>query len=184
MFPLMYRLFVALALPEIAADALGQLQSGLRGARWRSEESLHLTLHFIGEADRRGFDEIHSALSGVLAPAFSLTLAACGFFGEKKPRAVWAGVAASEALTHLQAKVTNALARAGFPGEKRRFVPHVTLAYLDGVAPEGAAQYCAAHGLFRFGPFPVDAFHLFDSRLGGDEAHYDIVATYPLSRSR
>lgn len=179
----MYRLFVALSLPEIAVDALGQLQTGLRGARWRSEESLHLTLHFIGEADRHGLDEIHSALSGVEAPALDLTLSGCGFFGDRKPRALWAGVASSKPLAHLQSKATTALARAGFAAEKRKFVPHVTLAYLEGVSQEGAAQFCAMHGLFSFGPIEIGEFHLFESHLGGDEAHYEIVATYPL-RSR
>lgn len=179
----MYRLFVALSLPELATDALGQLQTGLRGARWRAEESLHLTLHFVGEADRHGLDEIHLALSGVEAPGFDLTLSGCGFFGDRKPRALWAGAAPSPPLAHLQAKVSTALARAGFAGDKRKFVPHVTLAYLDGVTQDGAAQFCAMHGLFAFGPFPVGEFHLFESYLGGDEAHYEIVATYPL-RSR
>lgn len=179
----MYRLFAALSLPELAADALGQLQTGLRGARWRSEESLHLTLQFIGEADRHGLDEIHSALSGIDAPAFDLTLSGCGFFGDRKPRALWAGVASNPALVHLQAKTVTALTRAGFSGEKRKFAPHVTLAYLDGVSPEGAAQFAAMHSLFSFGPFPVCEFHLFESHLGGDEAHYEIVASYPL-RSR
>lgn len=176
----MYRLFVALSLPEIAADALGQLQTGLRGARWRSSESLHLTLQFVGEADRHDLEECHSALSGVDSPAFRLSLSGCGFFGDRKPRALWAGAAGSPELAHLQAKVSTALSRAGFAGEKRKFVPHVTLAYLDGVTREAAAQFCAMHGLFSFGPFPVDAFHLYESHLGGDEAHYEIVATYPL----
>lgn len=179
----MYRLFVALSLPEIAADALGQLQTGLRGARWRSEEGLHLTLHFIGEADRHGLDEIHSALSAIDAPAFTFTLSGCGYFGDRKPRALWAGAAPSPPLVHLQSKVVTALSRSGFAGEKRKFVPHVTLAYLDGVSREGAEAFAAMHGLFSFGPFSVSEFHLFESHLGGDESHYEIVATYPL-RSR
>lgn len=176
----MYRLFVALSLPELAADALGQLQTGLRGARWRGEESLHLTLQFIGEVDRHGLDEVHSALSSVVASAIELTLSGCGFFGDRKPRALWAGVVPSPALAHVQAKVATALSRIGFAAEKRKFVPHVTLAYLDGVSQDGAAQFCAMHGLFSFGPFPVDAYHLYQSRLGGGDAHYEIVATYPL----
>lgn len=178
----MHRLFVALALPEIVADALSQLQSGLNGARWTSEENFHLTLQFIGEADRHGLQEIHSALSAVAAPAFEIRLSGCGFFGDRKPRALWAGAEASPALSFLQSKIATALARAGFPGEKRKFAPHVTVAYLQGVAPESAAAFAAMHNLFSVGPFPVEAFHLYESRLGGDEAHYEIVETYPLSR--
>ncbi|GAB4518661.1 MAG: RNA 2',3'-cyclic phosphodiesterase [Amphiplicatus sp.] len=180
----MYRLFVALSLPEIVADALVQLQTGLEGARWRHEESFHITLQFIGETNRRDLEDIHSALSGVAAPGFELTLSGCGFFGDRKPRALWAGVAPAPALSHLQAKVAAALARAGHPGEKRRFAPHVTLAYLNGVSADAAARFCAMHGLFSCGPFPVEAFHLYESRLGGDASHYEILETYSLAPSR
>ena len=70
----MPRLFVALSLPEIVADALTVLQSGVDGARWRPVENFHLTLAFIGEADRHGFDDAVDALSFIEAPSFELRL--------------------------------------------------------------------------------------------------------------
>lgn len=180
----MQRLFVALSLPDLAADSLTQLQSGLDGARWTPEENLHLSLQFIGEVDRHGLAEIHSALAGVSAPGFDLRLSGCGFFGDRKPHALWAGVEPAPGLLHLQAKAATALSRAGFSGEKRKFKPHVTLAYLKGVTREAAAGFSAMHGLYSFGPFPVSEFHLYESRLGGEGSHYEILATYPLSSSR
>lgn len=179
----MHRLFVALSLPEHVVDALGSLHSGMRGARWLREENFHLTLAFIGEADRHGLHEIASALAAVSAPEFDLRLSGCGFFGDKKPRALWVGAAPNPALAHLQSKVAVALNRAGFPIEKRKFTPHVTLAYLHGVAPETAAGFCAANGLFSAGPFPVSEFHLYESHLGSEAAHYEIVASYALAVS-
>jgi len=176
----MYRLFVALSLPEIVVDALTQLQSGLNGARWQGEDNFHLTLQFIGEADRHGLDEIHHALAQIDAPAFELRLSGCGFFGDRRPRALWAGVAPSEPLAFLQQKIRSALSRAGFPGEKRKFAPHVTIAYLNGVTQDAAARFTAMHNLFAVGPFPVDAFHLYESHLGGEAAHYEILETYLL----
>lgn len=178
----MIRLFVALSLPEIAMDALSQLQSGVDGARWVPPENFHLTLQFIGEVDRHGLADAHSALTSVFAPSFPMTLSGCGFFGDVKPRALWAGVAASPPLIHLQSKVATALARAGFSGEKRKFAPHVTLAYLNGASQVAAAAYCAGHGLFSFGPFPVADFHLFESHTGGEASHYEILETFHLER--
>lgn len=180
----MPRLFVALSLPEIVADALTQLQSGVDGARWRPEENFHLTLAFIGETDRHGFAQAFDALATIEAPAFALTLNGAGFFGDRKPRALWAGVEPNDALDHLHAKVETSLRRAGFALERRKFKPHVTLAYIKGVPAEVAARYSAAHGLFRCGPFPVDAFHLYSSRLGAGASHYEIEASYGLSSSR
>ncbi len=176
----MHRLFVALSLPEGVIDALGALQTGMRGARWLPDENFHLTLAFIGETDRHGLNEIASALACVSAPRFDLRLTGCGFFGDRKPRALWVGAAPNPALAHLQSKVAVALKRAGFADEKRKFTPHVTLAYLGGAPPEAAASVCAVNGLFSAGPFPVTEFHLFESHLGSQAAHYEIVASYPL----
>lgn len=178
---MMHRLFVALALSEDIADSLADLQTGMRGARWVPVDNFHLSLAFIGEVDRHGFEEIALALAGLDAPAFSLRLSGCGFFGDRKPRTLWAGVQANPALLHLQAKVETALRRAGVALEKRKFAPHVTLGYLNGVAPEAAASFCAEHGLFSAGPFEVSEFHLFESHLGSKAAHYEIAASYPLS---
>lgn len=176
----MHRLFVAVSLPEVVADALTQLQSGLRGSRWIQPDNFHLTLAFIGEADRHGLSEIASALGSISAPSFDLRLKGCGFFGDRKPRALWVGADANPQLAHLQSKVDVVLKRAGFPLEKRKFTPHVTLAYLNGAAPESVAGFCAIHGLFSVGPFPVGEFHLFESHLGSEAAHYEIVESYAL----
>ncbi len=180
----MPRLFVALALPEVVADALTQLQSGVDGARWRPVENFHLTLAFIGDTDRHGFNDAVDALSSIEAPAFDMRLQGAGFFGDKRPTSLWAGVEQNDALNHLQGKVETALRRSGLSLERRKFTPHVTLAYLKNSPREAAAQYCAEHGLFSCGPFPADAFHLYSSRLGSDASHYEIEASYALSSSR
>ena len=180
----MQRVFVALETPEVVADALSQLQFGLDGARWRSPDAFHLTLQFIGDADRHLVADISSTLATIRAPAFSLTLSGCGLFGERKPRALWAGIADNPALDALQSKVETALRRTGAPIEKRKFTPHLTLAYLKGITSAAAETFCAMHGMFKCGPFPVAAFHLYESFLGGEAAHYEVLETYPLSSSR
>lgn len=177
----MHRLFVAISPPSEVIDALGDLQTGVRGARWLPDENFHLTLAFIGEVDRHGLEEAASTLAGVAAPAFDLKLSGCGYFGDRKPRALWAGAAPTAALSHLQSKVDVALRRAGLFEEKRKFTPHVTLAYLHGVAKDEAELYCAVNGLFAAGPFPVDEFHLYESHLGSEAAHYEVVESYSLS---
>lgn len=179
----MPRLFVALSISEIVADALSVLQYGVDGARWRPVENFHLTLAFIGDADRHGFKDAVDALSGIEEPVFEMRLKGLGFFGDKRPTSLWAGVEQNDALNHLQGKVETALRRVGFELERRKFTPHVTLAYLKNTPREMAAQYCAEHGLFSCGPFPVQAYHLYSSQLGGEASHYEIEASYSLSSS-
>ena len=112
----MRRLFVAISLPEVVADGLTQLQSGLRGARWIPEDNFHLTLAFIGETDRHGLNEIASALGAIDAPAFDLRLKECDFFGDRKPRALWVGVENNLALSRLQSKVDAKYSQPAHPG--------------------------------------------------------------------
>lgn len=177
----MHRLFVALSFPDEIINALGALPIGMRGARWLPQDNFHLTLAFIGEVDRHGLGEIASALGSIASPRFDLRLRGCGFFGERKPRALWVGADANPRLAHLQSKVEVALKRAGFPLEKRKFTPHVTLAYLNGAAPDAVAGFCAVNGLFSAGPFPVREFHLYESHLGSEAAHYELVESYALN---
>jgi 2'-5' RNA ligase len=180
----MARLFVALSIPEPVAEALASLQNGVEGARWRPIENFHLTLAFIGETDRHGLAAAADALAGIDAPAFRLRLSGLGFFGDRKPRALWAGAETEPGLVHLQAKAESALRRTGFDLERRRFTPHVTLAYLKGARRDAAAGFCAVNGLFSSDVFDVHEFHLYSSQLGGEASHYEIEASYALSSSK
>lgn len=179
----MPRLFVALSAPPAISETLTSLQNGVEGARWRPLKNFHLTLAFIGETDRHGYARAVEALSGIDAPAFSMRLKGVGAFGGRKPRALWAGVDAPSELGFLQSKVEAALRQSGFELERRKFTPHVTLAYLRQARRRDVEEYCVVNGLFSTAPFGVDAFHLYSSRLGGEASHYEIEASYALSSS-
>jgi len=179
----MIRLFVALELPEAVRTRLGMLDGGVPGARWTTDEQLHLTLRFIGEVDDNVAHDVDDALASIRAPAFTLELAGVGEFGGKNPRALWAGVRANDALLHLQKKVETALQRLGLPAEERKFSAHVTLARLKGAPREKVVQFLTHHALFASGPFEVDHFVLFSSHLGSGGSVYHAERTYPLTRA-
>lgn len=180
----MTRLFVAISIPDTVGEALRTLQNGLEGARWRPLDNFHLSLAFIGETDRHGFDAAIDALTSIDAASFDLKISGLGYFGDKRPRAVWAGVENAPNLIHLQSKIETALRRKDFDFERRKFTPHITLAYLKGARRNDVADYCAVNGLFATEKFQVGEFHLYSSRLGGDASHYEIEASYSLSSSK
>ncbi len=180
----MSRLFVALSMPTDVKDALSTMQFGVDGACWRPPENFHMTLSFIGEVDRHGMDAAIDVLSGIEAPSFDMRLSGMGFFGSRKPRAIWAGITPSSDLTHLQRKVDGALRCKGFEIDTRKFTPHVTLAYLKGARRDEVASYCAVNELFSTEEFPVRQFHLYSSTLGATVSHYEIEASYSLSSSK
>lgn len=178
------RLFVAIALPEDIRDRLAALQSGVPGARWVAPENLHLTLRFIGEVDGRQASDIDAALTAVNTPSFPLTLAGIDSFGAgNKVRSLWARAEPSEPLKRLQAKVEQALQRAGQAAEGRKFKPHVTLArFSGGTANARIYDYLSRQALFRAPPFEVSEFVLYSSFLSQSGAIYRAEAEYDLSR--
>lgn len=176
----MIRLFTALALPPELAGRLAALEAGIPGARWVEPRNLHITLRFIGEVDGGMAQEVHECLAEIRAAAFEVTLSGFGTFGSRSPNALWAGVEKAPELTHLQAKVDSALARAGVAAEGRKFVPHVTLARLKNAPVPRLQAFIAGHSPFR-DAFMAESFVLFRSHLGRGGAEYEALAEYPLA---
>ena len=126
----MPRLFTALEIPRNAALSLSLLRGCLPGARWIDVENYHITLRFIGDVDGRTADEIVDRLDRIDRPEFQLNLSGMGFFGSKKPHAVWAGVTPHPEMTALQGEIERICQRIGLPPDPRKFSTHVTLARL------------------------------------------------------
>lgn len=177
----MPRLFTALTLPDAVSDLLLDTMEGIPQARWQDAEQLHLTLTFLGEVPASGVDDLVLALSRVEVRPFALALGGVGHFEHKRRvKALWAGVAPSEPLLALQARVAQACALAGFAPEARKFIPHVTLARLSGAAPQVPA-WLAAHALLATPAFTVSGFTLFASTLSPVGSHYAPVEQFPLA---
>ncbi len=173
----MRRLFVALELPVAVRDALLAQMGGVIGARWQSDEQLHLTLRFLGEVDRHQAADIDAALATVKVQPFELRLGDIGSFDHRgRVDTLWAGVRPREAVAALAQRIDSALARVGIAPETRAFVPHITLARLGRDAGD--------IGGFMVKPmipvlFPVTGFGLWESRLGHGGADYSVIARYP-----
>jgi 2'-5' RNA ligase len=174
------RLFVALPIPRPVAQSIMLIQGGVPGARWQTNEQLHITLRFIGEVDGRDAAMLDDALAGIKAPAFDLQLHGVGQFGNKQPHALWAGIRKSEALEHLQRKVDNAIRRVGQPQDAYKFTPHVTVARLRNPESRKMIAWLADYALFTSPEFRVDAFNLYSSRLTSDGSVYAVEREYPL----
>lgn len=176
----MHRLFVAVRPPRPIIDRLIGLMGGISAARWQSEDQLHLTLRFIGEADRHQAQDIHAALSTIRHAAFEVTLRGLGAFERRgQPEVLWIGVGPQEPLKVLHKKIDQALVRTGLDPERRAYTPHITLARLKrGSRPvTGFLQQ-------PVGPsqsFTIDAFALYESRLTPGGAVCSAIERYPLA---
>lgn len=179
----MYRLFVAIDLPEAVKEHLMAICHGIAAARWVPGEQLHLTLRFVGDADEDLFSAIRAGLSQVRSHPFTLALAGTSCFpSPKRPRVLWVGTHGDGTLRQLQQAVEERLVAARVPPDARPFSPHITLARLREPAPAATASFLATHASFASEPFAVDAFHLYSSTLTPTGAIHRREASYPLER--
>ncbi len=119
------RSFVAIELSPAVRRMLADVQDTLRrqgrGA-FPHPQDLHLTLAFLGETDRPAAAQ--TVLEAVLeGRGLSLTVEGLGCFGDLW----WAGVRAGPELERLALNVQASLREAGFPIERRSWLPHITL---------------------------------------------------------
>ena len=178
----MYRLFVAIDLPEQIKAETASFGRTLTGARWVPPEQLHLTLRFIGDTDEETFQGIRSALGSIGGAPFPLALRGTGHFPPgKEARVLWIGMEENPELAELQRRVERSVVAAGIAAEARRFSPHLTIARLRNTPPEELRNWEQRHAAVRYPVFPVEEFHLYSSILTRDGAIHRREATYPLA---
>jgi 2'-5' RNA ligase len=178
----MIRLFAALAVPDDIGTALQARQAGIEGARWRPLEALHVTLRFFGEVREDVARDLDTELSALSRRPFEIVLQGAGMFSDADgPEAIWAGVAESEPLARLAEACETAARRAGLAPEKRRYRPHVTLAYLRRPDPAQVAAWIQGNNLLKSPPIPIDRFGLYSSHQTKDGSAYRLEAEYPLA---
>ncbi|WP_375462455.1 RNA 2',3'-cyclic phosphodiesterase [uncultured Methylobacterium sp.] len=179
----MPRLFTALAVPPEVTDALAPFRGGLAGARWIEACDYHVTLRFLGDVPLHMAEDAAELLGEIRPRApVEIILEGLAAFGGDKPRAILAAVSANPDLADLQAEQERLIRRAGAEPERRKFVPHVTLARLRRAAtPEAVAMYLSQAPLFtplQFFACEVVLYSARDSTGGGP---YVAEARYPFA---
>ncbi len=126
------RLFVALDLPgEVRAGIAAWGRTELQDPALRpvAEQSLHITLAFLGSCEQEGVGPIAEVVRASAAPAPEIELGQPQGRPLRGRAKVYALPVASEGAVALQAGLTSKLAEAGlYEAEERPFWPHVTVA--------------------------------------------------------
>ena len=157
-------------------------KAGIEAARWRAPESLHVTLRFFGELREDLARDLDGELAQVRARPFELRLEGAGAFQDGADvHAVWAGVATSPELDRLAGACEAAARRAGLKPDRRRYRPHVTLAYLRHPDPAQVAAWIQANNLLKSPPIRIESFGLYSSVLTKEGSVYELEAEYRLT---
>lgn len=159
------------------------VEGGIPGAKWVSDENLHLTLRFVGDLEGHVFDQLATALDRISVPPFDVTLSGVGHFPPRKqPKVLWVGVSESEELRNLRDRIERTVVDQGLEPQRRKFHAHVTVARLNGSPSERVARFLSSYAMFRCEPFLVKTFHLYTSHLHQDgavhtrEVSFDLIA--------
>ncbi len=131
------RSFVAIELNDQIKEELGKTQALLKSrgiadwVRWVRPQGIHVTMKFLGDVPTDRIKEIAVAIkgaSGGVGP-FSLSFGGLGCFPSgSRPNVIWVGILGdTKTLIHLQSRIDASLAVLGFPPEKRKYTPHLTL---------------------------------------------------------
>jgi RNA 2',3'-cyclic 3'-phosphodiesterase len=127
--------FYAVELPEQVKEQLKFITENLKAdmpfKTWVHPQDLHITLAFLGNADKVKMEESTKLIqsSTAIRSGFELAIDHLGIFGRKdSPRIFWAGVEESSSLKKVRETVFSSCLTAGFELEKRPFSPHITIA--------------------------------------------------------
>ena len=176
------RLFFALWPPESVAHALAVHASLLArrfGGNATRQETIHLTLAFLGEVEDVRLPSVVQAARTISSAPFELAVDQIGFW--RHNRLMWAGCSAPapELLVLVESLQERLRTSSIVFDDAPRFVPHLTLVRKVRETP-GALE------LPNSGPlvFPCSGFALVCSQLTSAGSGYTTVAEFPLVKKQ
>ena len=177
------RLFIGIPLPEGTKrevnQVIHQLQKLSLPIKWELEEKWHVTLKFLGEADR----EKVSSITKEIQPFF-LKPEKVGYF-YKRHLVVWVSVTGQvEVLNKLHKKLEESLASIGFLKEEREFKGHITVGRGKKLSSQQLRDLQEA--IFnlkspKFSEFKVKQINLYQSILKPEGSKYSIISEFKFS---
>lgn len=190
------RLFIAAALPNTVLDHLGHLLDDLSSrdlpVRWTAPNSLHLTLHFIGEVPIERAELLRMSFANLSPKSGTIRLRTGklgAFPNEKRPRVLWIGLdGQTDRLNALHIEVETMLERLNVPVEERALRPHLTLGRardsVDRLFPYQLGEAYHAPSVQEIVGHPVEftisELTLYRSHLEKSGARYESLATIRL----
>ncbi len=176
------RTFIAINLTEETRTAVTKMQSQLKSktppysVRWIAPQTMHLTLHFLGDTDTTKIDDIAAVLKECASgyQSFPLTIAGLGCFPNlRRPRVIWLGLDHNATpLKQLHSTLGEMLNQTiGFEPENRPYSPHLTIGRVKKGIPERHLRQLAAMlteqqaRIKILSVLPIKSIHLMQSEL-------------------
>jgi RNA 2',3'-cyclic 3'-phosphodiesterase len=171
------RVFIFIGIPKEVQNEISGIQNQLPDffGKKTKLENLHLTLKFLGEADKKKVDIIKEKLKEIKFRSFNLSIDSLGVFSEEFIRIVWVGLSGAE---NLQQIIDEKMSELGFEKEKR-FMGHLTIARVKNIKNKYSFLENLKSIKFKKINFQVKGFYFMESKLE-DNLRYNILETYSL----
>ncbi len=177
------RTFIALSIPQEASNQLGDLAAKMSyqdksGAlRWVDQENYHVTLAFLGEQEQSNLETLAETLDQTLIESeFTVNVAMLSPFPETKPKLMAALLEKNESLINIHRQVLSSVNATGLLIDKRKFIPHVTLARYR----HSRNEFAGAVPTKIDCPIYFDEVVLYESVLTNSGAEYEPIYRFPL----
>jgi 2'-5' RNA ligase len=188
--PRLWRIFFAIHLPTNIRSRAAAQSERLRElvpdafASWTREDTMHLTIKFIGEVPTAAVERLSTAASNAVKGIgpFNIVVGGAGSFPKKgPPKVIWIGIDDPSGKLHeLHKRLDEECDIRGFPKEHRPFQPHLTIARLR--KPHRARTLAAAHEEMGFTPADVNVSELLmmRSELSSKGSKHTILSSHSL----
>ena len=130
------RAFIAFDFPEELKSKLYEIQNLLKNisnkGSWVNKNNFHLTLKFLGEIDLTYVEDINKILKNISEQTrpLNIKLNELGYFNKRdnEYRVLWTGLDGDlNRLNSVYNLLEGEMDKIGFPRERRKFSPHITL---------------------------------------------------------
>jgi 2'-5' RNA ligase len=180
------RTFVAVPISETlrraAVACVDRFRATGADVKWVAPENLHVTVKFLGDVDATKIHEVCRTIEESVSDlaCFDLQIQGAGAFPDiKRPRTIWLGAGeGANAITELAKRLERGLEAIGYPRERRRFHPHVTLGRARHAGPALAdlAESLRDSADIEIGRCRISEVVTFASQLGRDGPTYEALA--------
>lgn len=184
------RCFISVNLDETLKGeihkAIEKLREGKADVKWVPAENLHITLKFLGNADKETVARLEERLSPLAEryESFYMSLRGIGLFPDRRrPRVVWIDLINAGRLADIQKDIEQTALPLGFEREDRPFSPHLTIGRIR--SQRGINPLLGAIETLKdkdFGNIEVNAVSLMKSDLKPTGAQYTTLAEFHLRR--
>ena len=129
------RSFIAIEISESVRDKIADLQEELKKYKehisWTKPDNIHVTVKFLGDIEESKTKSIGESLTIAtkeLQP-FNFFVKELGVFPNfRRPRVLWVGINnPGNELNNIHSKIEQQLNQLGFPEERKRLNPHLTI---------------------------------------------------------